>query len=238
MYPILLFFFLSFQLIPQGKNAGIDDYKRIIEATESLLNANYPHFELEVRVVRTGGTISQHQPLQIVLPEKRTVPRGLTRVSILGNDIPRGQQESGWALVYIAHFDSVTVANRSLKQEENVHSDDIDFIWAEITRFRGEPLTPNRLKELQAGGDVFANRFIASNRMLRVKDLRNAYAATTGQSVNMRYNKNGFFLELFCKSRNNGHIGDTVKLFSPDTQRMYRARLEGPGTAMWQETLD
>ena len=54
----------------------------------------------------------------------------------------------------------------------------------------------------------------------------------------MTYERGGIALELSCKARNNGFEGDTVKLYSTDTKRMYRARITETGRAAWIETLE
>ena len=148
------------------------------------------------------------------------------------------QNVTGWALVYIAHYDSVLAINRSVKKDERVAPYDIHAVWTETTRFHGEPLTPASIKPLLARGDVYANRYVAADRILKRHDLRNAYDVSTGQSVRMQYQRRGISLSLTCKARNQGFTGDLIKLYSPDTQLMYKAMITGPGVAAWVETLE
>ena len=188
--------------------------------------------------MRTGGTINERGSLDLIWPERHEMPKALLRVTVQSKDAQTQHVDTGWALLYIAHYDSVLVLNRRIKQDEHVLDTDLSIIWSETTRFHGNPLTPRYYKALASAGTVYANRYIAENRTLKKNDLRNAFDVVTGQQVIMTYIRNGITLELTCKSRNKGFKGDIVKLFSPDTQHMYKARISGPQKADWVETLE
>ena len=226
----LLSLFTTFQ------NEVKDINEQLIEAVEAILIDRYPHRQtnLHVRIVRTGGTIDLNGPFEILFRETREVPRALQRVEVQSTE----KNETGWALVYIAHYDSVLAINRSVKKDERVSADDLNAVWTETTRFHGEPLTPATVRHLLANGDIFANRFVTADRILKRQDLRNAYAVSTGQSVSMHYQRRGISLSLTCKARSQGFTGDLVKLYSPDTQLMYKAKIIGPGVTVWVETLE
>lgn len=214
---------------------SIDPSERLIEAVESLLQKRYPEKErnLKVRIERTGGSITKDGPFEIVFPESYEVPRALVRIEVNS----QAEDLSGWALIYVAHYDSVLTVNRSVKNDEMVTPQDLSTVWAEVTRFQGEPLTPDAAREMFAHGEVFASRHISADRFLKHQDLRNAYDISTGQAVTMYYQRNGIHLSLTCKARNQGFTGEHIKLFSPDTQLMYKAQITGPGLANWVETL-
>ncbi len=141
-------------------------------------------------------------------------------------------------MLYVSHYDSVGVITRRLEEDEPVSREDTRFTRIETTRFRGEPLTPEILRQLQANGKLFANRFLKAERTLRITDLRNALDVALGESVIMTYRRNAFALEFTCKARMQGFVGDEIKLFAPATNKTYRARISGPGRARWLETLD
>ncbi len=141
-------------------------------------------------------------------------------------------------MLYVAHYDSVGVIMRRLEEDEPVMPAEIRFVRIETTRFHGEPLTPQILSQLQAQGELFANRFLKAERTLRADDIRNALDVALGQSVIMTYRRDAFVLEFTCKARMQGFIGDEIKLFAPATNKTYRARISGPGRAQWLETLE
>jgi flagella basal body P-ring formation protein FlgA len=217
-------------------------HAEIAEAAMDLLAERFPDaaHRLEVRVIRTGGDIRPDNSLRVVWPADAGLPQAHTQVKIEQSEPTSGDRwsETGWALLYVAHFDSVALTNRSLKRDEPVTEPDIQFAWLETTRFNGAPLTPRRYAELARQGEVFAHLHLNANRALRSDDLRTAYAVETGGSVTMSYRRASIELELICKARLPGYTGDIVKLFSSASNKTYRARITGPGTAEWLETLD
>ena len=236
MYNILLYIvlFLSFPPVLQSESRNTDE--QLIEAVTSLLQNRYPHRQnnLQVRLVRTGGDINLENTFEVLLPATNKIPRALQRIEVRHAD----QNKNGWALVYVAHFDSVLAANRPLKNDEQIDIHDLDVLWTETTRFHGEPLKPAMMRKMFARGLVFASRYVAGDKILKERDLRNAFDITTGQSVTMLYQQRGVKLSFTCKSRNQGFIGDLIKLYSPDTQLMYKAKIIRPGVASWVETLE
>lgn len=242
MYLLLPIWVLFSSLLPLQGGLASTEAGPIEEAVEALLANRYEQLsvDFEVRLVRTGGEIDPDKPFTVTLPASDEVPRALARIEVRHDAHRSGEKTSGegWALIYIAHFDSVAMITRPARKDEPIRPGDVRFVWTDITRFRGHPMAPGRFRRLAAHGDVFADRFLSENRLLRADDLRNAYAVTTGQSVRMYYQRRRMVLELQCKARSPGFAGDTIKLFSPDTQRMYRARITGSGQADWLETLE
>ncbi len=212
---------------------------QILEAAHKSLATRYPDTapRLDVRLLRTGGKLDATQPLQLHFPASTALPRAHVQVKV-HQQTQQGWQEQGWAMLYVAHFDSVAVATRTLKKESAVQDTDLRFLWMETTRYRGNPMTPAKLKALAARGDIFASKHLAEDRALREDDLRPALDVALGASVIMTYKRDQFILEFTCKARKAGFIDDEIKLFAPATNKTYRARITGPGKAVWLETLE
>ena len=238
MYNIVQLLHIIFMLSPSFMGRADNLHERIAKVAESMLSDRYAQSiaTLEVRVMRTGGEIEHTGLLELTWPNQPEIPRALLRVEVRSKDA-LANESIGWALLYVAHYDSVLVLNRSIKNDERVLDSYLSTVWTETTRFHGAPLTSLYYRQLTASGDVFANRYIKENRVLKESDLRNAFDVETGQQVIMTYIRDGITLELSCKSRNRGYIGDIIKLYSSDTKHMYKARITGPQTAIWAETL-
>ena len=58
-----------------------------------------------------------------------------------------------------------------------------------------------------------------------------------GDPVLMAYARGIITLKLNCKAREPGAVGDEIRLYAPNTDTTYRARLTAPGQAEWIETL-
>lgn len=236
-----LLLYIAFLLLAPAPLLAPDEptlQDQILEAANKSLATRYPDAaaRLNVRLLRTGGQLNADQPIQLHFPASTALPRAHVQVKI-HQQTTRGWQEQGWAMLYVAHFDSVAVAARTLKKEGIVTADDLRFLWMETTRYRGDPMTPATWQTLAARGDLFANRHLAKDRALRADDLRTALDVALGSAVIMTYKRDQFILEFSCKARKAGFIGDEIKLFTPATNKTYRARITGPGKAVWLETL-
>ncbi len=204
-------------------------------AAESALAERFPSAadHLTVRVLRTGGALNETAPLRLVFPQSEAAPRGHTQVDVLAS-ADGAWKKTGWALLYVAHFDSVVVARRAVRRGEAVAPADLGVAWIETTRFHGTPL---RAADLPATAGLLAARSLRPDRALRQGDLRPPPAAETGDTVTMRYRRGSLVFDVPCHAREPGAIGDAVRLHNPTTKATYRARLTGPATAEWIATL-
>lgn len=236
MFVASLIVLLTLLAPPSGPHD--DAAARIRAAAQHQLAEHFPAeaHRLQVRVKRTGGRIPSDGPLRLAFPEEHALPRAHTQVKVLRPE-GSGWAKTGWALLYVAHFDSVAVAREDLGDDEPVSAADLQAAWTETTQFRGEPLHPADVRALLARGEVFMAHAVREGRLLRRSDVRAAYAADTGETVALRYRRGTIRFELSCTAREPGHVGDDIRLYSSETDRMYRARLTGPGTADWLETL-
>lgn len=208
---------------------------RIRQTAEEALARRYPDAarRLEVRVKRLRGEAGSLADPQLAFSPSAGLPKGHTQVPVR---TPSGQQ-AGWALLYVAHYDSVMVTNRTLRADETVPDGALRATWTETTRFRGDPLRASAFRTMRRQGPVVATRRLSEGRTLRQRDLRPPYAAETGETVTMHYRRNGFAMRLDCKAREPGRPGEIIRLYSSTTQSTYRARLDEQGRATWIETL-
>lgn len=190
---------------------------------------------LQVRVRRVQSKVDAANEVRVRLSNSDSVPKGHTRVGLLARN-GDGWSDAGWALLYVAHFDSIAIAQNNVSRDEAVTDRDISFAWLETTKFRGEPLRPAHFRILSKDG-LFAERPLRSGESVRAGDIRPAYAADTGQSITMTYQKNGIVLTLTCQAREPGHIGQVIRAYSPDTKATYKVELTGAGAAVWKSTL-
>ena len=206
---------------------------------EQVLAEQYPDdaYRLDVRVKRVEAAFEAEEGLRLELPAGDKMPRGTTQVKLFTGSDAAGWQKAGWALLYVARFDSVVVARAAVALGDAVSMEEASVAWVETTTFRGKPLRPDDLRILAREGILFATRSIREGRVLRRDDLRPAYAAETGETVTMRYRRGSLTFDLSCKARQAGHRNEAIRLYSSETGKTYRARLTGPGTAEWIETL-
>lgn len=185
---------------------------------------------IQVAVVRFAGSDATGT-VSVSLPERPLVPRGRVQVpvSVDGSRV-------GSALLHVAHFDSVAIYPESAFSGDMVQAELLRFVWMDVTRFSGEPLTRTALAAYD-GQELIARTAIRPDRALRRNDIGPRPAADTGDPVRMTYRRGAFVLELACRARDRGRVGDTIRVYADDSDTVYRARLTAPGRAEWIETL-
>ncbi|SHK18146.1 flagellar basal body P-ring formation chaperone FlgA [Rhodothermus profundi] len=210
---------------------------RLQRAIDSLLAETFPALaaHLKPRLLRYQPVAAGQIRMQ--LPSTVDDPTGPLQVELWTPDNRGTWRKAGWALFYVARYDSVVVARQALQRGEPVDPTALTIVWQEITRLRTPPLTPTRLRQLQQQGVLLAARSVAAGQILRATDLRPPYAVQTGDTVWMRYRRGTLLLRLRCQARASGFIGDVIELYAPQTQATYRGRIVAPGLVEWIATL-
>ncbi len=221
-----------------GAPADSSDGVSLDERAHAVLAERFPTeaHRLEVRVMRTSASLEDPTAVEVAFPSLDQLPRGRTQVRLRAQT-PTGPRDAGWAQLYVAHYDSVMITRRTLSGDDEITSDDVYAAWMETTRFRGEPFRASDYAALRTEHSLYATHHLSDGRTLRQSDVRPPYAATTGSQVELRYERRGLALHLRCKAREPGYIGDVIRIYAPDTDATYRARLTAPGIAEWIETL-
>src|SRR5690606_13771333 len=160
MPALLLTLLLALRPVP----AAVPDTAAVLAAVEETLARQFPDdaHRLRIRVVRMGGDVVDGDvvdgdaggALRVVLPAAR-LPEAHTQVKVLAGDDARGWHEAGWALLYVARYDSVVIARAAVRQGDPVAPADLSDAWIETTRFVGTPLRPADARALAAAGEVF-----------------------------------------------------------------------------------
>ncbi len=207
-------------------------------AAVELFEERFPGLasSLQVRVERVGSKVDGASAVRIRLNHSESIPKGHTQVRLLSQDGGDAWSDAGWALLYVAHFDTIAITQTNIAKNEPVTDGDVTFAWMETTTFRGEPMRPAVFRKLAEAG-LFAARPLRSGESIRIGDVRPAYAVDTGESLTMTYEKNGIALKLTCQAREPGLTGEIIRAYSPDTKATYKVELTGRGTAIWISTL-
>ncbi|HET6569080.1 MAG TPA: flagella basal body P-ring formation protein FlgA [Rhodothermales bacterium] len=206
----------------------------IRQAAETYLHGHYPADaeRLEVRVQRISPGLPALNRVEVRFPSEGALPRAATYVTLYASN-----QKVGWAMIYVARFDSVVVSHVRKAADEEIGPHDVTVAWMETTRSYGEPLRAADFRAELAAGPVYARSLIRDGDVLLASDVRPAYAADTGAPVLVTYARRGVVLRLDCTAREPGSVGDVIRVYSPATEATYQARLTSPGTADWISTL-
>ena len=204
---------------------------RVRTSAERLIAERFPDAvdRLEPRVLRLAAAVPSEGRLRLELAASNGLPRGHTRANLYA-----GSERLGWALLYVAHFDSVLVARHDLARGDTLETAVLETAWLETTRFHGEPALP---RALQRAAHPTARRALSAGEALRVSDLVWPSAVDTGDAIRVRYARRGFALMLEAQARERGAIGEAIRVYARATGATYRVRLTAPGEADWLETL-
>jgi len=214
---------------PSADPAGAE--ARVRAAAERFLAERFPETaaRLEPRLLRLGAEVDGAATLHLAMPGAGGVPTGTVRAEVYADGA-----RAGWALLYVARYDSVLVARRALQRGDILAADAVETAWMETTRFHGEPALPGMLRR---GALPTARRVLDAGEALRATDLAWPVAVDTGDAVRVRYARRGFLMLLDGQAREPGAVGETIRVFCRDTGATYRVRLTAPGEADWLDTL-
>lgn len=204
-------------------------------ATREALAASFPKalHRLKIRIKRASGEASTVDRPRVTFRSLDELPRGSAQVRVYRRQGEQWQR-AGWALLYVAHYDSILVADRTLSPGTSLTRNDVRVTWRETTRFHGQPLDASIFTRHDA---LYAARHLRAGRPLRDTDVRPPFAADTGQSVTVQYQRGALRMMIRCKARESGFVGDVIQVYAPDNDTAYRVRLTRPGRATWIETL-
>lgn len=217
----------------RGQAAAPTD-RRVLAAAESLLTERPPGTAgyLEPRVLRAPAV--PEGPLRLALLSTEP-PRGYTPADVLVPDGAGGWRAVGRATLYVARFDSVAVPFRPLARGDTLLAGDLTPTWLETTRMATLPLLWTDARALPMG--AVARRALPAGEPVRAADFVAPDAVAVGDAVDVYYRRNGLELTLRGRARERAALGETLRVYCPDTRATYRVRLVAPGTADWIETL-
>lgn len=236
--PVALLLVLALPAGARGQEGSAPAVRRAAERElASRFSESAAKMEVRVRRVQSqalsGDSTAQ---LRLDFPDREQKPEGTTQVQIQTRDAGRWA-DSGWALLEVAHYDSVMTTRSRIRRGKTVTPAHVEAAWVEVTDVNGEPLRASDFRSRVAEGTLVATRLLQAGETLRRGEVRRPHAADTGTAIEMRYTRGRFLLRLACKAREPGGLKEVIRVYCPDTQATYRARITGTSTARWIETL-
>lgn len=185
---------------------------------------------VEIDVVRVTGLVDGEADFTIHWPDEP--PHGTVQLRITDDDGARG-----WVMMRIRHLEYAAHATRDIAAGETMTASDISYALVDRAPTRGRLLTRASIDQLLDEGEVVAFRRIRTDRPLRPSDVGHAPIVEVGSSIVMDYQRGGVHFRITSTAREPGSEGEAIRLYSPETRSTYRARITGPGSAQWIETL-
>lgn len=209
--------------------AGFPPDSLLLHAAEADLHARFPGraHRFEVRLAQPWPSETTLSAPHIAWPRHPEVPKGRLQVEVTDGGIVRGR-----AWLFVAHYDSVVIARDGLAADQPIDATTVDVMWQETTRISS--YLPARAL---ADTVLVAARSVPEGRLLRPSDVRPPDAVQPGDLVRLTLLRNGMAFMVDTQARQRGHVGQVIRVFSPDTRATYLAQITHPGEARWVRTL-
>lgn len=113
-----------------------------------------------------------------------------------------------------------------------IGGDHLDMRWVNVPRDRGQLVTDPAVLHGKT-----LRRTLAAGEPVRTADITTEFLVEVGQAVQLVMTGDGTVIELTAVARQNGALGDDIRVYSDDTRRTYLGRVEQAGRVQWIRTL-
>lgn len=144
----------------------------------------------------------------------------------------RSQKESIEVQLIVEGEYKIPVAKNRIASGGTLEADQFEMNWIPVSFNRGE-----LVESLEGLEGKTLRRTLTDGQPVRQADVTSAYLVRAGETVTIIYNENGIQLGLKGEARENGSLGDEIKIFSKETRKRYVGKVQSPGTVIWHQTL-
>ena len=183
--------------------------------------------DAEVEVVRLSRAAAAASPVRVRFRD--TAPRGRVSAEV-ESPVDGVWQSVGWAYLEVSVFETVWVASRDLEAGDHIEGA-LELARAEVTGLYADPLPVDGLE------GWIASRRIRSGGVVTEANARPPVAVADGEPVRVRYGRGAVRVEMTCRARETGSVGEVVRVVCSDPYALYRVRLTAPGVGTWAVTL-
>ena len=129
------------------------------------------------------------------------------------------------ATIKVRVFKDVLISTGRIKRHQPLEGS-VEVQRREITYLSGTPVT-----DMDAAASLRARMSIAGNTIIRENMLEEIPAVLKGDEVRVVYDNNGLKIETKAVARENGRVGDSIKVLNTDSNKvLYVTVLDASGT--------
>ena len=132
-----------------------------------------------------------------------------------------------WARVKVTVHATRMIALEDLKPGVPIHTSQVALV--QIDEFPNRRTTPTSLDKIE---DALPRRYISANTPLWTDSFDPPNAVTKGDRVSVLVRSGLAQLTLDAEAQTSGRAGDVVAFKNPESGKLFRARVEGPGKAI------
>lgn len=195
---------------------------------QSRFNEDHHRFEIKARWI--PGSLLNIAPENIV----DVLPAGsIERNTIFDvTYINRLQYETVQVQLIVDTEYKIPVAVSRIMAGEKLNTENLELKWIPVPYNRTQWV--DSIEELQG---KTLRRSLAPGQPVRQIDITTDYIVHAGDPVTMIYEENGIHIGIKSEARENGSMGDEIKIFCNETRKRYVGKVQSPGTVIWQKTL-
>ncbi|MEX0779618.1 MAG: flagellar basal body P-ring formation chaperone FlgA [Balneolales bacterium] len=223
---ILAMTFLYFSMSATDMPVAVED--RLIQAAKDQLSVQFPQATFNVNIRWLPSRLQE-------LPGSQQIER----LRFQGHKIPKGlvtakvylARETYTIQLFLQTRIEVPVLNRTAEQGEVITKEMVTYEIIDITQFKKLPLSQIRY------GEHVPRKKLNQGVPLYDTDLIQKPVLSLGEQVVMKYNVNGFAIEINCETRQAGATGEIITIHCSDSGKRYQALVLKKGEVAWQRTL-
>lgn len=144
----------------------------------------------------------------------------------------RSQYETVQVQLIVDKEYKIPVAVSRIMAGEKLNAENLELKWVSVPYNRSQWV--GSIEELQG---KTLRRSLAPGQPVRQIDVTTNYVIHAGDPVTMIYEENGIHIGIKTEARENGSIGDEIKIFCDETRKRYVGKVQSPGTVIWKKTL-
>lgn len=195
---------------------------------QSLFDDDYHRFDLKARWI--PGSLLNLKPeniidVQLAGPVERNTIFDVTYMQ-------RAEYENAQVQLIVETEYKIPVAIKRITSGETLTAEHLTLKWVPVPYNRDQWM--DSIEKLEG---KTLKRTLAAGQPIRKIDITSEYIIHAGDSVTMIYEGNGIHLSLKVAARENGSLGDEIKIFCEETRKRYVGKVQNSHTVIWQKTL-
>lgn len=146
--------------------------------------------------------------------------------------IDNGEVRTAHIQAHIKVEEKLPVTLRRLLAGSVIKKSDLTEHWVDITKENESFISqPQKLSGL------VVKHIINKGNPILWHELRRVPVINVGDEVSLLYAQNGIRIILSCVARQPGAVGDKIRLFSQQTDKVYIGKVESSAKVIWEKTL-
>lgn len=230
---VLFSFILIFSGITASQANSLSVESVLADYVTEYVQQYYPEDEYRFRVeLRRLPNLLNEIPASDIsgVRSNGRAPSGYAHFEAVIDNNKRNPQVNFQAFVEVEKL--LPVANSRLESGSILSEDDFRMGWVDITRQAG-----NYASQLQNIQGKVAGRMIREGAPVRESELKQIPIIKAGESVRLIYNRSGFKIEMQAVAREDGAVGDKIRVHNERTRKTYIATVAPEGFLIWENTL-